>query len=64
MDEIEEDYHEAVEMLEEIYREIEEDDAEMWNTHRSGRAMRSSWSPARTTRNLAGKEHYALDTRR
>jgi hypothetical protein len=32
MDEIEEDYHEAVEMLEEIYREIEEDDAEMWNT--------------------------------
>jgi hypothetical protein len=31
MDEIEDDYHEAVEMLEEIYREIEEDDAEMWN---------------------------------
>jgi hypothetical protein len=40
MDEIEEDYHEAVEMLEAIYREMEEDDAEMWDTsNRVGDSM-------------------------
>lgn len=37
MDEIEEDYAEAMEVLEEIYREIEEDDAEMWDaSYRAG----------------------------
>jgi hypothetical protein len=31
---------------------------------RSGRAMRSSWLPARTARNLAVVQHWVLDTRR
>lgn len=40
MDEIEDDYAEAMEVLEEIYREFEENDAEVWDASlRAGAAF-------------------------